>query len=187
MNYLIPKWSSLAKIERIKIVQSMYLWLFIVPILAKTLAKLEDTANLNIFGYVFNIHLELPFSWKIFYFSALCFAIANLVFVLRCYSLIKDHSSFADFLNQGKSDRHLSSYAEEAGLKLIDFEYNRQYPEEFLLEGKHLKDPFWGLYERLDTARPSWKLLCSLFYLFGFILISIVFYQNFEVVLRMVF
>lgn len=104
------KWSQLVKIQRIRIVQLMYVWLFIVPILAKAFSKLEKAAHVIVFGCKFQVQLSLPFSWNIFYFSALSFAAANLVFILRSYTLIKDHSDFLDFAGKGKRESQLARY-----------------------------------------------------------------------------
>jgi len=191
MNAIVPKWSFLAKIQRIRTVKSMYVWLFIVPLIAKALIKVEGVADLTIFEHNFSIQLGLPFSWKVFYFSAISFAAANLVFLSRSYNLIKDHSSFSDFRDQGKSQRQLDQYANEAEFSLADIgydeDYEKNFPQEFRLEGKHLQDPFWRLYEKLDNARPYWRFICGILYLLGFILISIILYQNIEVVLKMMF
>ena len=181
-------------------IQTMYIWLFIVPIIAKVLTKVEETANLTIFNHTFNIQLGLPFSWKIFFLSAMSFAAANLIFVLRCYKLVKDHDSFSDFLEQGKSAKHIHQYAEEVDYpQQSDLSYywedggeyegpvEQKYSKEQRLKGEHLKSPFWEIYERTDLSRKGWRAACSLLYLFGFVLISIVLYQNIWVVLRMIF
>jgi len=166
----------------------MYMWLFIVPILAKAFAKLERVANVNMFSSTFELSLELPFSWKVFYFSALSFAAANLIFILRCYSLVKDHKSFADFRDQGKGERQLEQYAREAGLAFEEFaKFAEVVAEDARLEGRHLQEPFWRIYEGLNEARPAWRAACGVLYLVGFILISIVLLQSVLTVVRLTF
>ncbi len=108
---IIPKWSTLAKIQRFKVIRLMYIWLFIVPILAKAFTNVDETVNLTIFEHIFNIQLVLPFSWKAFFYSALLFTVANLIFMWKCYNLVKDHNSFSDFREQGKSGKHIHQYA----------------------------------------------------------------------------
>jgi len=196
----IPKWTYLAKIQHISMIQTMYIWMFIVPIIAKVLTKVEETANLTIFSHTFNVQLGLPFSWKIFFLSAMSFAIANLLFVLRCYKLVKDHNSFSDFLEQGKNAKHIHQYAEAVNFPLKrDLSYNWEEWEgsevtalseriqDVKSSGEHLKQPFWDIYEKTDSSRKGWRVTCSLLYLFGFVLISIVLCQNIWVVLRMTF
>lgn len=53
LEEIIPRWSQLKEIQQVKIVRTMYIWLFIVPILARALAKLEDVVNFEILGHTF--------------------------------------------------------------------------------------------------------------------------------------
>ncbi|MFQ5788314.1 MAG: hypothetical protein ACE5H1_10095 [Thermodesulfobacteriota bacterium] len=152
-----------------------------MPIIAKALAKVEESANLTIFSHTFNIQLGLPFSWKVFFLSAMLFATANLIFVLRCYKLIKDHNSFSDFQEQGKSLRHIQQYATEVGHTLDTVRAFTPSQED------RLQYHFWEVYDDTDLCRKGGRIACSLLYLFGFFLISIVLYQNIWVVLRMTF
>lgn len=64
-------WSTLKAIQNNKIVKSTYIWLFIVPLLAKILSKIDANLYLDIAGKVYEIDLALPFSWKLFFLSAL--------------------------------------------------------------------------------------------------------------------
>lgn len=207
----VPPWSTLAKIQRFKVIQSMYIWLFIVPIIAKTLAKVEQTASLTIFDHTFNIQLSLPFSWKVFYFSAFCFTVANLIFMWKCYKLIKDHNNFSDFQEQGKGARHLYDYSLEAGedvdedlnrltnielgtgefepddgFRMPETEFEKKYKNEDRRQ-TYFKSQFWTLRSLSDTNRLFYRVMCSLLYLLGFILIGYVFIENFATVLKMFF
>jgi len=131
----------------------------------------------------------LPFSWKIFYFSALFFAAANLLFLARCFSLIKDHKSFSDFLDQGKDHGQLSYYAYEVDLSLKDIGYESfdNQPYEFQFENKYLSKPFWILFNHLNSKRKGWRWTCSILYLIAFTLISIIIFQNFMEVMRFIY
>lgn len=66
-------WSQLNQIKDVKIISSMYVWIFIVPILAKVLSLVSDIATVTVFNYTFEVNIGLPFSWRSFYFSALFF------------------------------------------------------------------------------------------------------------------
>ncbi len=117
----------------------------------------------------------------------------------KCYNLVKDHNSFSDFREQGKSGKHIHQYAEEVGYpQESDLSYywgdfkdrgieKRKYSIEQRLKGEYLKEPFWAIYEHADSRRVGWRVASSLLYLFGFVLISIVICQNIWVVLRMIF
>jgi hypothetical protein len=181
----IPTWSKLAKIQQIKTVRSTYVWLFLVPLAAKALAKVESAANVTIFDYSFALQMRLPFSWKIFYFSALSFSLANLVVLWRCYTLFKDHRSFSDFVNEGKNHWHLAKYAKEANLGLDDIGYEGH--DMVLDKDDNFKRSFWTLFEQLNSARTASRGACALLYVIGFLLISIILFQNLLAVLKFMF
>ena len=165
----------------------MYVWLFIVPVIAKGLSKVEDIAKVNIFEYSFELKLGLPFSWKVFYFSALTFAAANLLFLWKCYSLIKDHSSFSEFKEAGKGQKQLDGYAEEASLPSIDWSAFDNLPDDMRLENRYIQEPFWEVFDNINVARPVCRIWCSFLYLLGFILVAIILCQNLYTVLRLTF
>ncbi len=171
----------------------MYLWLLIVPIIAKALSKLEDVVNITVFGHSFDLELALPFSWKIFYFSALSFALANVVFIWKSYSLIKEHRSYTDFRDQGKWNKQIVDYANEIDLSKSQVEIlaEQQINEESSMVGDHdermLRVSFWLVFEKTDCERPYWRLTCGLLYVGGFTLLSIIIVQNLGEVMRLSF
>jgi hypothetical protein len=94
-------WITISKIGQSKFVQSFYVWLIIVPIIAKFFVEIPITEDYII--------LELPFSWIIFYFSALAFVIGNILY-LRCPEIIKEYSSYRDFVSTGRGEEEIEKY-----------------------------------------------------------------------------
>lgn len=182
-------WSQLHKIQSIKIISSMYIWIFIVPITAKFLALTEDFATVTVFDHTFTIELTLPFSWQLFYFAALSFAFATLLYQARCPSFIKDYPTLSAFEAEGKPEWHLRPYAEDIGLDYSEFkedlEESMQLNEGRIFEGKeYLNSVFWNLHWAADKKRKKTFFLCFASYAIGFVLISIVFFQNFMWVIK---
>jgi hypothetical protein len=176
-------WSQLDKIRKIKIISSMYIWVFIVPIAAKILSMTSDMATITIFEYTFDVNLALPFSWKMFYFSALFFALATLIYQIRCPRLVKEYPTYSDFDVEGKPEWHLRPYAEDIGLS---FDQYKEDHEESMYEndgsvsqGKDFtQSVFWHLHWKADQERKPMLYCCLAAYVAGFILISLVFFQN---------
>jgi hypothetical protein len=176
-------WSQLDKIRKIKIISSMYIWVFIVPIAAKILSMTSDMATITIFEYTFDVNLALPFSWKMFYFSALFFALATLIYQIRCPRLVKEYPTYSDFDVEGKPEWHLRPYAEDIGLS---FDQYKEDHEESMYEndgsvsqGKDFtQSVFWHLHWKADKERKPMLYCCLAAYVAGFILISLVFFQN---------
>ncbi len=92
-------WTSLNRVGSSKFIRSSFTWIAVVPILAKTLQNIESPLNLQVFATTITIHLELPFSWVIFYFSALFFAVATGIYIFRCPKLIAKFSDLGEFLS----------------------------------------------------------------------------------------
>lgn len=163
----------------------MYIWIFLVPVAAQLLYNVSDVATFTIFGYSFRVELELPFSWKVFYFSAICFALANIIYSIRCPTLIKDHPSYSSFTSEGKPNWHLRGYAEEVGIKFE--EYKDELRENMELEknyGVNIEDQewnqslFWHIFWSADRKRQVAYYATLLLYFIGFILIGYVVLQN---------
>lgn len=177
-------WSQLNKIKDIKLISSMYIWVFIVPIAAKVLSLTSDIATITVFSYTFDVNLSLPFSWKLFYFSALFFALATLIYQTRCPRLIKEYPTYVSFESEGKPEWHLRPYAKDIG---FDYDAFKEGHEEAMIEhegalktGKDWEQSvFWQLHWDADNERKKMLLSCIFSYAIAFILIGIVFTQNF--------
>ena len=183
---IIPKWSAIKKIQQLRIVKSMYVWLFVVPIIAKFFSKLEDVVNVTIFNYTFNLQLGLPFSWKVFYYSALLFVFANLIFLFRCFTMIKDYNNLFEFDRDGREEDQILDYLKEASLKVRKYAVDQFEKYGIKISTKN-SQRFWVAYNVLDNDRKRSRILCSGLYLGAFIMISIILFQNLMVVIEFTF
>jgi hypothetical protein len=182
-------WSQLNQIKDVKIISSMYIWIFIVPIAAKILSLTSDMATITVFDYTFDVNLGLPFSWRLFYFSALFFALATLIYQARCPKFIKDYSTFAAFDSEGKPEWHMRRYAEDINIDYEEFKSDLETSmieyDGYKHEGKeYVQSVFWNLHWAADNERHKSFLACFTSYAIGFLLIMIVFFQNFTWVIR---
>jgi len=81
-------WIQIQRIQEYKALKSSYFWLLAVPIFAKLLDKVNDTVNINFFGADIILTMGLPFSWQVFYFSAVFIVLGDIVFHNRCPSML---------------------------------------------------------------------------------------------------
>ncbi|ELJ8483742.1 hypothetical protein RUK26_003377 [Vibrio cholerae] len=95
-------WLVLSEIKRSKIVSSMLVWMLITPILAKVLGSV-NAINLSFIDTDGAFTLSLPFSWQVFFFCALFFTIANLIFSFKCPTLISKYQNYSQFQEQDDS------------------------------------------------------------------------------------
>ena len=87
------EWSNLTKLGKNRIIQSSYVWLIVVPAVAKALEPLNmlgQDQTFDVFGTTLTLHVGLPFSWKVFYVSALFLSGSSLLYQIFCPRLIKD-------------------------------------------------------------------------------------------------
>ncbi|HJZ92649.1 MAG TPA: hypothetical protein VKE40_17365 [Gemmataceae bacterium] len=109
----IPSWSSLSRVGQNRLFRSAYLWLFVVPIAASVLSKVGTEYTFHIRSHAFTLHLQLPFSWRLFYFSACAFAAGTFFFDLFAPSIVKRYHRFEDWLREGKGAVELFKLAWE--------------------------------------------------------------------------
>lgn len=107
------KWSNIKVLGENKMINKSYVYLFLVPALAKIFEKVNSPLNLKMFGEEFEIVFELPFTWQVFFFSALFFTIGAIIYTFCAPSIVKDNNSFGDFFNEKKNFSHIDEYLEE--------------------------------------------------------------------------
>ena len=88
-------WTQIRALHQLGVVRQMYLWMVVVPILVRFLSQIPDVANVVVFGQSLTLELSLPFSWKLFYFAAICFVASNIIYHSACPRLVKDHPTYA--------------------------------------------------------------------------------------------
>ncbi len=88
------KWSSTRELGNSRILKSSYYWVIFVPIISKIINH-------------YNLNFDLPFSWKIFYFSSIFVTLGNLFYSLFCPFIIKKFSDFSSFYENGFRDRSI--------------------------------------------------------------------------------
>lgn len=99
-------WSHLRYFGNSKFVKGNYIWIILVPVVAKFLISANN--NITIFDTEFE--LKLPFNWIILYFSSLFFSIAHSIYLLRCPTIIKDNGDYGDYIKSGFGITKLNQY-----------------------------------------------------------------------------
>jgi hypothetical protein len=179
-------WTQIKKIQDYKAVKSMYLWLLVVPFLAKLLSKVNDTLTVNIFNANITLTMGLPFSLQLFYFSAITIVVGDIFFQIKCPQILKDHPSYSHFREQELGELQLINYADE----LDEYEFI----EEILDKGREaggnaseaaLKEAFLSLFNIAQDWNSKYRIICSVFYHIGLAFIGIVVVQNLYSVIKL--
>ena len=184
----IINWYQLKIINKSKFINTMYIWIFLVPIAARLLENVNESATVTIFNYTFEAQLTLPFSWLVFYFSAMAFAIANLIFQFRCPDIVKEHDDYTDFKQANMGVEHLDSYMDQVDLKWAGLDRLLEGQDQYFIEIADAQNPkqddgllrkrFWAVYLVAKSHRHKSKITALILYAIGFFLFSIVLIQN---------
>jgi len=172
-------WSNLKLFGEHKFVASMYIWLFIVPLIANALINLESKFPITVFNHTFIFHSTLPFSWQAFFYSALSFTLANLIRLTFCPRVIIEHSDYASFKSSEKNHLHLIEYEreyEERGLQVYARQKKLSNPRG--VSEKVTSEAFWDIHNNANNVHRLFQYICFTLYSIGIILIGVVIIQN---------
>ena len=109
------RWSEINRLGKTRFSKWSYIWIILIPFLVKILKRFQEEC-VNIFGYVFDIDNDLPFSWYLFFFGALLFAIASTLYYIFCPELIKQYKNYSEFYESGSTNAKLYRYSKRYGV-----------------------------------------------------------------------
>ena len=126
--------------------------------------------------------------------STLCFGIANIVLIIFCPKIIKDHLSYAGFRGDGKGEGHLEEYSSDIGM-MYEYYYEIKLKEEGTIanlpptqalqklskiqpEEIYIQENFWAIYNTANLYHQSWRRTCVIFYALGVVLFGWVLILN---------
>jgi len=167
------QWSKLKLLQNNKIVKTSYIWLLLVPFVTKLFSKISNNLIFSIHGKIYEFDLILPFSWKIFFISALFFTLGNLFFYIFSPSIVKNYKDYGDFKTQGKTHKQLEDYFSK-----VDHSNHmgRIINNEGQAEDNKL---FWEIYEDRDKYHyKQIRYITFLFYGIGLSLSLYVFSES---------
>jgi hypothetical protein len=169
-------WNKLRSIQNSKIISSTYVWLFVVPLAAKFLSKINDSIKITFDGNVYEFILKLPFSWEVFFYSSLCFVIGNVIFVVLAPELIKEFKDYGEYIGSKRNINHLTRYMPN---KYKDkSEYLARQKQLAGIQNKDEENEFWKLYDFLNEEYTHFRYVCAFLYSLGFALFAWVVIKN---------
>lgn len=137
-------WSTLSRVGNSKVFKTAFIWLLVVPIVAKLFSKIQYvTFTFN--GANYQIDLALPFSFQMLFFSAIFATIGQILYTVFAPSIISNYSNYKEFEDEGK------------GIEQLKSEYKEMLKKRC---GENLRDTFKQLSELMnifntDYAKPK--------------------------------
>ena len=110
-------WSDLSGLAKNKIVNRTYIYLIIVPIIAKLFSQVKSPVIIEYGKTYIVLNLELPFNWVLFYLSALCFSLGTVIYYWKAPSIVKENNSYGEFENNRKTFAHIFNYYSQLGIR----------------------------------------------------------------------
>lgn len=160
----IINWEFLSKLGKNKVVTTSYIWVIIVPILAKIIFFMQP---------MYSITFRFPFSWELFYYASIAFMIGTLLFVFFCPKIILENKTYADFNSKGLGVQRLLEYSDNEPKIQADIEIDQK--EKKIIDEKLF---FASLWEKSLYDKQYARYTITFFYFIGLGLFLIVFLQN---------
>ena len=98
----MPPWSGLRRLGKSRLLRTSYFWLVFVPLLANLFLKIGPEIHIPLWKNEIVLTLTLPFSWQMFYFSSVGFAIASAIYSLACPNIVSSYEKYSEFADEGK-------------------------------------------------------------------------------------
>ena len=184
-----------------------YFWIIFVPIAANLITKLNNPLNFLILGETIQVNMDLPFSWKLFFYAACCFTVASVIFKLSCPVSIRNYKNYDDFKQKGGSYIeiysdlliHHRALGEFALWRTLQISTGVDHEEEYQLASRHspettetppdyfmltppsdnrMNDAFFHIRSLVSELRTPARILAAFFYLIGLILVFLISTQN---------
>jgi len=174
-------WETIGKLGKNPFFRYFYMWLWLVPILAKFFEKLDSSMTFTLGGNQISISTQLPFSWQLFFFGGLLIALANIIYNLRCPKLTRDFQNIEKYLAELNSDYWLRGYYSDIQKKIGIFDaLNKNYLiEDDFFQNEAYKANIFAKAKKIEEyINPIARGFCSIFYYLGFFLLAIVAVHN---------
>ena len=109
-------WEFISNYAQNRFVKTSYIYLILVPLIAKSLSNLENPLRIILSGIEYKFDLTLPFSWVLFYFAAFCFTIGYIIYSVFAPPIVKENKDLSSFNNAKKNFNHLVGYLANLGI-----------------------------------------------------------------------
>lgn len=109
MNPPVRKWTRWSKLRawgRSRLIRTSYLWMVLVPVLARLLQPIAGDHRITALGKSWELHIGLPFTWMVFYAAAISFAVGQFIYAFSAPALVSDYENVADFVGKHGQTAH---------------------------------------------------------------------------------
>lgn len=188
-------WDTLKGFGSAQALKSSYVFLFVVPVVARALSRIPPHVTVPLWGKTFEIPTALPFSWVLLFACACLASIGNIMYVVACPRLVREFADFPSFTGAARSGVYLLGSVRELALVspkaslLQQLESVRDLYNDIPIDLHNLErtlqgvnqvsaEEFYFVRDAANLARPLPRLVASLAYVGAFVCLSVIAIQN---------
>ena len=188
-------WDTIKGFGQAKALKSSYIFLFLVPILARVLINIPDSITIPFWDKALNIPLELPFSWVVLFVSACMASLGNIIYAIMCPKLVKEFSDYPQFREAERDGTYLRFTIQELALQRSQATIEEQIesvkqlynpvPIDIARFGNSLNgsasllaNEFYFVRDSANLGNPLARLVASISYFGAFICLGVIAIQN---------
>jgi|SRR5690554_376933 len=209
MEYNIPKprpgWETLSGLGNSKLIRSLSIWFFVIPVMAKFTETVPEVIDLGIFQPTLKVQWSLPFSLQVLYLATLFFTAANILYLVFAPKIIKDYKSFSDFqekegsfeaikqmfeplLNRSDKDyqtmllkNFFSHVKTDQNFSMNEKQYRRKFDACNVISTHH-SEAFSNIKGAYNVERPLVQISILILYVLGFLCLGWLVVENIKYV-----
>lgn len=194
-RFIIWTWDTIKGFGATKALKTSYVFLFLVPVVARALQSAPDTVHIPFSSKEIPIALELPFSWTVLFFSACLASLGNIIYAMMCPKLVKEFADYPEYRESQRDGSHLRETVHMLALTARKGSLQEQiqavsdlyqpapvdlYSVEQAIEGPRqlAAKEFYFVRDSANLAKPLIRLAASLAYFGAFLCLAIIAIQN---------
>jgi len=192
---IVWTWDTIKGFGRARVLKTSYIFLFIVPVLARVLINIPASITISFWDKPLVIPLALPFSWVVLFVSACLASLGNVIYAAMCPQLVKQFTDFPAFKEAERDGTYLRSTVHSLALLHREASMREQViaikqlynPVPIKLDGlvksldgekDLLAQEFYFIRDSVNLGRPALRLLASFAYFGAFTCLGIIVLQN---------
>ncbi|WP_145953403.1 hypothetical protein [Oceaniglobus indicus] len=132
-----PSWRSIRTVIDHSAIRRLYVWLLIVPTLAKIFNNAPERLTFGPFSEAeyLTLLLQFPFTWYYYYFSAVLFFVTYILYLIGCPKFIKEFRGPTSVVASGET---LATLTETVRSSL--FKFHQKPPYYYSISGSYLRE-----------------------------------------------
>jgi hypothetical protein len=148
-------WQTIDALLGVKQLKLLNIWLFVVPMLVQLTLYLPENIHIFLQGNSapLKLSLDVPFSWKLLYFSALLVGVARIAYIYRCPVFVRENKTATDAISAGMTAQYVKSEAAD----FIGKCFKNKLPRYESVQGQNLRKLLRQYRTNVEDVEAQWS------------------------------